>query len=126
MCKIPFVTVAGRGFYDRPEIRDLLNILRAIADPLDNLAFAGLLRSPAFGLTDAALFQLSQTNLPYLRALQGDLSCLTDSDQACARRVLSTVNKLNPLVDRIPTAVLLKRVVDDLDYRAILATADYS
>ena len=124
--QIPFVTVAGRGFYDRPEIRDLLNILRAIADPLDNLAFAGLLRSPAFGLTDAALFQLSQTNLPYLRALQRDLSCLTDSDQACARRVLSTVNKLNPLVDRIPTAVLLKRVVDDLDYRAILATADYS
>ena len=26
---IPFVTVAGRGFYDRPEIRDLLNALAA-------------------------------------------------------------------------------------------------
>ena len=30
---IPFVTVAGRGFYDRPEVRDLLNALRAIANP---------------------------------------------------------------------------------------------
>ncbi len=45
--KIAFVTVAGKGFYDRPEIRDLLNILRAVADPLDNLSFAGLPRSPA-------------------------------------------------------------------------------
>ncbi len=45
------------GFYDRPEIRDLLNILRALSDPFDELAFAGLLRSPAFGLSDAALYQ---------------------------------------------------------------------
>src|SRR5690606_40473785 len=45
---IPFVTVAGRGFYDRPEIRDILNILHVLADPADDLAMAGLLRSPAF------------------------------------------------------------------------------
>jgi hypothetical protein len=37
---IPFVTVAGKGFYDRPEIRDVLNILRALADPWDDLALA--------------------------------------------------------------------------------------
>ena len=55
---IPFVTVAGRGFYDRPEIRDLLNALAAIADPTDNLALAGLLRSPAFALPDAEIYQL--------------------------------------------------------------------
>jgi len=52
------VTVAGRGFYDRPEIRDVLNLLRSLADPSDDLAMAGLLRSPAFGLTDTALYQL--------------------------------------------------------------------
>jgi len=55
---IPFVTVAGRGFYDRPEVRDLLNGLAALADPTDDLALAGLLRSPAFALTDAALYRL--------------------------------------------------------------------
>ena len=27
---IPFVTVAGQGFYNRPEIRDVLNLLRAV------------------------------------------------------------------------------------------------
>ena len=126
---IPFVTVAGRGFYDRPEIRDILNILRALADPADDLAMAGLLRSPAFGLTDAALYQLrwqgTQT-VPYWTALQGDLSILEVSDQSRARSVSGILNQLLPLVDRTPVAELLKRVVDLTDYRAVLASDDSS
>ncbi len=55
---IPNVTVAGRGFYNRPEVRDILNALRAIADPHDNLALVGLLRSPAIGLNDATLMRI--------------------------------------------------------------------
>jgi ATP-dependent helicase/nuclease subunit A len=126
---IPFVTVAGRGFYDRPEIRDILNILRALADPADDLAMAGLLRSPAFGLTDAALYQLrwkgTQT-ISYWTALQGDLSLLEVSDQSRARLVSGILNQLLPLVDRTPVAELLKRVVDLTDYRAVLASDDSS
>ena len=57
---VPYLTVSGRGFYDRPEIRDLLNALRALADPSDDLALAGLLRSPAFAMSDAALYGLSE------------------------------------------------------------------
>jgi ATP-dependent helicase/nuclease subunit A len=56
---IPFLTVAGRGFYGRPEIRDLLNALTALADPTDDLALAGLLRSPALALSDVALYRLA-------------------------------------------------------------------
>ena len=59
---IPFVTIAGRGFYDRPEIRDLLNILAAIADPTDDLALVGALRSPAFALPDAEIYKLRYPN----------------------------------------------------------------
>lgn len=121
---IPFITVAGRGFYDRPEIRDLVNILRTLSDPMDDLSFAGLLRSPAFGLSDASLFQLRQTGLPYWNALQGDISQLWEEDQVSAKRTLNILNSLLPLVDRIPVAELLKQVVDTVDYRAILAAAD--
>jgi ATP-dependent helicase/nuclease subunit A len=121
---IPFVTIAGRGFYNRPEIRDLINILRALSNPADNLAFAGLLRSPAFGLSDAALFQLRAEDVCYWQMLQGDLSALSGEDQLRAQRALGILNELLPLVDRVPVAELLKQVVDALDYRAILATAD--
>lgn len=121
---IPFVTVAGRGFYDRPEIRDLINILRALADPIDDLAFAGLLRSPAFGLSDAGLYLLRQSGQPYWQALQGDLSALNTADQERANQTLAVVSQLLPLVDRIPVAELLTRIVNTTHYRAILATAD--
>ncbi len=121
---IPFVTVAGRGFYDRPEIRDLINILRALADPLDDLAFAGLLRSPAFGLSDSALFLLRQSGLPYWETLQADLSVLNTQDCERARKTLDIVSQLLPLVDRIPVAELLPKIVNATQYRAILAAAD--
>ncbi len=121
---IPFVTVAGRGFYNRPEIRDLINILRALANPMDNLAFAGLMRSPAFGLSDAALYLLRSDKLTYWQMLQGDLSVLSAEDLPRATRCVDILNSLLPLVDRIPVAELLKLVVDVLDYRALLATAD--
>lgn len=121
---IPFVTVAGRGFYDRPEIRDLINILRALADPADDLAFAGLLRSPAFGLSDAALYLLRQSSQPYWQALQGDLSALSAADQERAIQTVAVISQLLPLVDRVPVAELLAQIVNTTHYRAILATAD--
>ena len=126
---IPFVTVAGRGFYDRPEIRDLLNMLRALADPTDDLAMAGLMRSPAFGLSDAALYQLrwqGATPSHYWDALGKGLSGLSDDDQPLASRLVTILTELIPLVDRIPVAELLKRLVDATDYRSILAIGEES
>jgi len=121
---IPFVTVAGRGFYDRPEIRDLLNMLRALADPADDLAMAGLMRSPAFGLTDAALYQLrwqSDRAAEYWEALHTRSHLLGDGDAARAVRMVGILDDLKPQVDRVPVAELLKRLVDATDYRAALA-----
>jgi ATP-dependent exoDNAse (exonuclease V) beta subunit len=59
---IPFLTIAGRGFYERPEIRDLLNALAAIADPSDDLALVGFLRSPAFAIPDSEIYRLRFPN----------------------------------------------------------------
>jgi ATP-dependent exoDNAse (exonuclease V) beta subunit len=121
---IPFVTVAGRGFYDRPEIRDLLNMLYALSDPTDDLAMAGLLRSPAFGLTDSALYLLrvqGEELVSFWQALQGNLDHLEPADQERARRAVEILHLLLPLVDRIPVAELLKHLVDATDYRAIMA-----
>jgi ATP-dependent helicase/nuclease subunit A len=126
---IPFVTVAGRGFYDRPEIRDLLNILRALADPWDDLALAGLLRSPAFGVSDAGLYQLrwpaGAANPQSLRqGLAGDLGELGESDRAQAARARLVVDDLAGLVDRVSVAELLKQVLEVTYYPAILATVE--
>jgi ATP-dependent exoDNAse (exonuclease V) beta subunit len=124
---IPFVTVAGRGFYDRPEVRDLLNALSAIADPNDDLALAGLLRSPAFGLTDAALYLLrwgpDGERRPMWAALNGDLAGLDPTDAARAERARKTIAGLHELVGRAPVAGILKRFLDATYYRAALRLA---
>jgi len=125
---IPYVTVAGQGFYDRPEIRDVLNLLRVLADPWDDLALAGLLCSPAFGLHQVGLAQLrwqGDQKAPLYQVLQGDLSGLEDADRAVAERAKAFLEELLPWVDRIPVAELLQRVVTWTNYRAILAAGSH-
>ncbi len=101
---IPFVTVSGTGFYDRPEVRDLLNMLRALSDPWDDLAMAGLLRSPAFGISDVGLYLLRCPTSdrpgwqarPLYEAIQADLCGLSQLDQDHARRVCAILAELIP------------------------------
>jgi ATP-dependent helicase/nuclease subunit A len=122
---IPFVTVAGSGFYDRPEVRDLLNLLRALADPWDDQAMVGLLRSPAFGVSDVGIYQLRCPQgkvRPFQEALHSDFSALSMMDQEHVRRAQRLLDELVPLVDRLPVAELLNRLLDRSDYRATLAT----
>jgi ATP-dependent helicase/nuclease subunit A len=124
---IPYVTVAGRGFYNRPEVRDLLNALRAIANPRDDRALAGLLRSPAFALTDGAIYLLRRGHEEKERslwaALQDDLSLLAPADARRAQRAAEIVAQLNNLVGRIAVARLLKQFLDLTHYGAILRTS---
>lgn len=55
---VPYYTVRGRGFYACREVADLELALRAVLEPGDDLALAGLLRSPLVGLSDEALLAL--------------------------------------------------------------------
>jgi ATP-dependent helicase/nuclease subunit A len=114
---IPFVTIAGRGFYDRPEIRDVLNALAAIHDPTDDLALAGLLRSPAIGLSDADLY--------CLRFAEG-----SDQPRSLWKTIKTSevfenlrglVAELHDLSGRVPVAEVLKRFLDATHYRTLLS-----
>ncbi len=55
---IPYQTVLGRGFYERPEIKDLIQLLRFLDNKTDELALAAVLRSPQCGISDNALLAL--------------------------------------------------------------------
>jgi ATP-dependent helicase/nuclease subunit A len=72
---VPYVTSAGQGFYERAEVLDCIMMLRAIAQPLDDLAMAALLRSPFVGASDADLWRLrapsAEKRPPLWQALRG-------------------------------------------------------
>jgi len=140
---IPFVTVAGRGFYDRPEIRDLLNILAAIADPTDDLALVGALRSPAFAIPDAEIYRLRYPNgatkpAKIFESLRTQVDTYTSTQVNNVTRnpypvteihpssfiihPLSILEELHALSSRVTAANILKRFLDLTHYRAILSS----
>ncbi|GAA0678087.1 exodeoxyribonuclease-5 [Sphingomonas insulae] len=55
---VPVATQAGKGFYRRQEVQDLIAITRVLADHRDNLALIALLRGPLVGLTEEQLLDL--------------------------------------------------------------------
>src|SRR5258708_24932874 len=52
---IPYQTVLGRGFYEREEITDLIQLLRFLDNKTDELALAAVPRSPLCGISPKAL-----------------------------------------------------------------------
>src|SRR6185369_11832370 len=56
---IPYHVVKGRGFFQAQEVRDLVNLLGAVARPHDGTALAAVLRSPLFGVDDDTLWRLA-------------------------------------------------------------------
>ena len=120
---IPYVTVAGKGFYDRPEIRDLLNLLTAVADPWNDTAMAGFLRSPAVGLTDASLLSLrsgEEKSRGYYQALKDYHSLLPEDEHPHAGWAQQILEEFNPQISHLSVAELLEKLTNRLNYRAIL------
>jgi ATP-dependent exoDNAse (exonuclease V) beta subunit len=58
---IPVSTQAGKGFFNRQEIQDLIALTRAIADARDTLALRALLRGPLVGLTETELLDIAES-----------------------------------------------------------------
>lgn len=56
---IPFITTGGTGYYERPEIRDLVALLGAINNPFDDISLVRLLRSPIFRIKNSSLSSLA-------------------------------------------------------------------
>lgn len=57
---IPYLTTGGIGFYQRQEIYDIWNYLSFLNTPAENqTSLSGILRSPAFGISDTELYEIS-------------------------------------------------------------------
>jgi ATP-dependent helicase/nuclease subunit A len=65
---VPYVVEGEKYFYGTQEVADFLNLLRAVDDPEDRIALAGVLRGPLGGVDDRALYLLAEEDaLDYRR-----------------------------------------------------------
>ena len=132
---LPYVTVSGRGYYDRPEVRDLTALLACLHNPADDLSLATVLRSPMFSLSDeiavpAALVWCGRragraTRFPSpqrstrRRAVHGHAPQATEIAFAA-----ETMAGLRAATGRIDVWTLLRQALDRTGYEATLALAD--
>ncbi|MBN2305068.1 MAG: UvrD-helicase domain-containing protein, partial [Anaerolineae bacterium] len=120
--QLPYVTIAGKGYYDRQEVRDLLNLLAALHNPADDLALASVLRSPLFGLSDDALLalRLAFPHTPLHRALRGSVPDFPDEDCPALEFARSVLRDLYGVAGRATIADLLVRALDQTGFLATL------
>lgn len=145
---VPVYVVSGRGFYQAREIQDLLHLLRAVENPLDDFSLVVVLRSPLVGVSDDALYRLSHAAFPRDDEAEGEeieplpatprdygriwtaieqmdkLPQLAEDD----RTVLQRFRVLLPLLQEMATAgqplELLDEILDRTDYATCLLASD--
>jgi ATP-dependent helicase/nuclease subunit A len=121
---LDYYLVGGKAFYAQQEIYDLLNLLRAVASPCDEVSLAGALRSPFFSLADETLFWLAQ----HRDGLAAGLLARDPPPQLAAperRRVrfaAETLSLLRARKDRVPIADLIHEALARTGYDAVLLT----
>jgi ATP-dependent helicase/nuclease subunit A len=128
---LPYLTVSGRGYYDRPEVKDLVALLTCLQNPADDLGLAATLRSPLFNLSDETLFQLrwhgpdgmaTTDPIPLLAALEAP----PPNEQASqVNFAAETLRELRAMTGRVWIAGLLRVALDLTGYEAVLALTDH-
>lgn len=127
---IPFVTIAGRGYYNRQEVWDMLNLLKALHNPTDNLSLAAALRSPMFGFCDEMLLALRRLRvesaekssiMPLWDGLSvEEIPPLDETQMARVRFARDTLYELRALAGRVTISELLRRSLSKTGYLAVL------
>jgi ATP-dependent helicase/nuclease subunit A len=127
---VPYITVAGKGYFDRQEVADVLNLLKAIHNPADDLALATALRSPLYNLSDDDLLALRMqrgadgSRLPLWSVLAGVARSHGPAVPNLERLAFAreSLLGLRGLAGRATAAELLTRALEETAYLATLSS----
>lgn len=124
---LPVSSQAGKSFWLRQEIQDMVALTRVLADGRDGLAFLALLRGPLVGITDEELLDIAW-KLPPDDRLDGWPARLNvgtsldhiDQQHETARNAIRRLQTLRRLASSTTPHHLLAQAVDYLNVRSIL------
>ncbi|MCY3776316.1 MAG: UvrD-helicase domain-containing protein [Candidatus Aminicenantes bacterium] len=130
---IPIATQAGKGFFRRQEVHDLIAIARVIADSRDTLALGALIRGPLVGLTEEeiadeiealhARAQCADSGLGPKERSPGRLTLWTDPKavgNGVLRRTLEVLQNLSRKARQLTPYHLMVEAVEELHVNSIL------
>jgi ATP-dependent helicase/nuclease subunit A len=115
-------TIGGSAFYAQQEVHDVINLLSVVEDPFDEIAMAGALRSPFFGVSDEGLFWLATTfedgGLTAGIHRLDEVTGLSPRDRQRVARALELLSRWRSAKDHVPMARLVARVLDESGFEA--------
>ena len=120
--EIPIATQAGKGFFRRQEVQDLIAIARAIADSRDTLALGALIRGPLVGLTEERIADEIES-LQARSEGAGRLNLWTEPGwigSDVLRQTLTVLQNLARKARQTTPYHLLAEAVEELHVRSIL------
>jgi DNA helicase II / ATP-dependent DNA helicase PcrA len=97
---VPYQVHGGRGYFQQPEIKDLLALLGAVHDPTDSQATIRCLHLPSWRVSAAGRIALVEacrhSELPLRSMLLSDVAMgLDESDAAAARRCAEDLQEMS-------------------------------
>ena len=116
-------TQAGKGFFRRQEVHDMIALTRTVADGRDTLALGALLRGPLVGLTEEELLDATAEVAAASEDGRGRLSLWTPTDTLTHPLLRETLAILQGLAKRASGTtpyVLLCAAVEEMAVRPIV------
>jgi ATP-dependent helicase/nuclease subunit A len=116
---VPYVVSGGVGYFQTQDVYDMYNYLRFLLNTSDDVALAGMLRSPFFTVPDDALFDLARS--------RGGKTLWDALAEPGARAVPSLAHAAEVIADdivigpRLPAAELIARIIRRTGFTAALA-----
>jgi ATP-dependent helicase/nuclease subunit A len=125
--RVPFYVYKGLGFFDADEIKDVLALLGFLANPASELRAAAFLRSRFIRVSDEGLKKLAPELSNAIVQLDAPAAFLVldDYDRARLERARADVPRWLKLVDHLPPAELLDRVLAESAYAAEIGGRAY-
>lgn len=121
--RVPYVTIAGRGFYDRQEITDITNLLAFLVSSNDSLRLAAALRSPMFALSDETLLRLSigAVRRSLWKALLDESVKHSAEESEPVKFARAALKRLKAIAGRMSPAEVIIEALRETGYLATLA-----
>ena len=120
--EIPYKVTGGIGFYQRQEIYDIGNYLQFLTNTDNDVALAGVLRAPFFGVSDVELYEIAQhsSSGPFWKKVRDSTAQANQSSTFPIRDAVQILRSHLEICHRIPPSELIRKIVNDTGMVGVL------